>query len=99
MPNTPRGSANVNAIQRANPARLNSPAAAPGVPPAYRFVALVGAEPVAWSDTLPGILCDLEAIHESGLGEDVALWQDGKRLLAVVTDEGRLCWLREVRPA
>lgn len=51
------------------------------------FFAVCGTEVVGWADSLADLLAELDAIHDDGTGEDVAVWEGG-RVRCVLTEEG-----------
>jgi hypothetical protein len=53
------------------------------------YIATVGTTIVEQADTLAELRRDLSEIFERDMGEDVVVWEDGRRVVLVMTSDGR----------
>jgi len=63
----------------------------------YLYTALVGGECVAGADTLAELVAVIRDVFEAGLGEDVAVWERGRELVAAWLSDGRVVWFDRAR--
>ena len=59
------------------------------------YTATIGSTLLCQNDSIDVLLADVAAIHEADCGEDVAVWANGKEVIALVLSDGPVFWLRK----